>query len=30
MEAPDLIKELKYAAENHYKTTSWEVFKSKS
>ena len=30
MEAPDLIKELKYAAENHYKTTSWEVFKAKS
>jgi thioredoxin-related protein len=30
MESADLIKELKFAAENHYKTTSWEVYKAKS
>ena len=30
MEAPDLIKELKFAAENQYKTTTWEAYKAKS
>lgn len=30
MPAPDLIKELKFASENHYKTTTWEAYKSKS
>lgn len=30
MGVPDLMKELRFASENHYKTTSWEAFKAKS
>jgi hypothetical protein len=30
MESPMLMKELKFAAEEHYKTVSWETFKEKS
>jgi thioredoxin-related protein len=29
MESPMLMKELKFAAEEHYKTTKWETFKAK-
>ena len=30
MDAPTLMKELKFAAEEHYKTVSWETYKAKS
>jgi thioredoxin-related protein len=30
MDAPTLMKELRFAAEDHYKNTSWEDFKAKS
>lgn len=30
LEVSMLMKELKYAAEDHYKTTDWETFKTKS
>lgn len=30
MDSPTLMKELQFAAEDHYKTTPWEIFKAKS
>jgi thioredoxin-related protein len=30
MEPPMLMKELKFASEEHYKTTNWEAYKTKS
>jgi len=30
MDAPTLMRELRFAAEDHYKNTSWEDFKAKS
>lgn len=30
MDAPTLMRELRFAAEDHYKDTSWEDFKAKS
>ncbi len=30
MDAPTLMKELRFAAEDHYKSTKWEDFKAKS
>jgi thioredoxin-related protein len=30
VESPDLMKELKFAAEEHYQKTSWQEYKAKS
>lgn len=29
-DAPTMLKELRFAGEDHYKTTTWEVFKARS